>query len=263
MRKAYANIIYMAVLILIFMVLGAFMITSIFDRHAGRAEIRINNIVYLMDDSASLAKLYLDDSMRLSLYQSMYDLGRSGLNPDTGNVWFNGGVDSTPDEAQILQAIEDATAEHLAKYTKQYTVTSIFSAEVPFYMNVRIYPNRSYLRAVASASSPVTVKRITQDQQITIQRSSLINLTVNAPFMELYREVKEAAESAKPKLQACNSGEINQNHETFCCTVETAVVSSANGCEVKIEGKTKQFFPVWDGSRSVMEPLPITAVLYS
>ncbi|MCD6496133.1 MAG: hypothetical protein J7K54_02575 [Candidatus Aenigmarchaeota archaeon] len=260
MRKAYANIIYMSFLILIFIVIGVFILKSASNWQKSSTEIRINNIVYIMDDSALLAKLYLEESAKLSLYQAMYDLGKSGEIPGGNALWSDGSADSATGEAVLIQALADATTKNMEKYTKEYTGTFVFPAEIPFYRNVRIYPNGGSLRIVAHGDSPVTVKRISQTQDITIQRSSLINITVNAPFIELYRQLKDAAESARTKLEACNPGEINQKHETFCCTVETAIISSENGCVVNVTAVTKQKFPVYDNGKAVMKPITITTI---
>jgi len=155
-QKGMANIIYIMGLILMCIISLAYIVPFLSQQpEKNVVEIAVNNYVYLMRDSVEMAKLYLDNAARYSLYQAMYENGRDGgfestekdnqIEYDAINyrLWYNN-TDTAPTESDITDALEEAFEENFEKYTKDQSVTGLFAVGIPRYNKITITNANNY-----------------------------------------------------------------------------------------------------------------------
>lgn len=263
-RKGFSSLIYISFLILIFIIIGSFLIKSMLDRQVDEAEVGVNNIVYIMRDAVDLAKLYTENSARLSLYQAMYDLGRNGgFNSIDGQyaVWCNATSENAPTPDEVIQNLGTETLRNFRKYTAVQTVITIFPVRIPSYNDMVIFPEGSYLRIFSEGTAPIETTRIAPDgEEIRMQKSSIINVSLSVPYIQLFEESRRLYDEIKAELPGCNIGKIEKNIEKFCCHIKSEVVNSAN-CEVKVEAVSRDVFLIWNGNEVALEPITLIFML--
>jgi len=267
-KKGMVNIIYIAGLILIFTISVAYIRPIFSDPKASVVEISINNNIFVMRDSLEMAKMYVDNAARYSLYQSMYDNGlKGGLRSSrfqykgmNYTVWYNN-MDRAPKAGDIIKALEETAAENMEKYTKKESIRSFFIVEIPGYKDTKIENINNYtVRLQASGSSDLQLKNtLKTDEEITVKKSSDINITVYAPYFELYRQALEYHKDVERGLSECDKAVIEKNNEDIgCCTINAKVLETDDGsCLVKAEVATKKKFLIWNGTDTLLEPVKL------
>jgi len=269
-QKGMANIIYIMGLILMCIISLAYIVPFLSQQpEKNVVEIAVNNYVYLMRDSVEMAKLYLDNAARYSLYQAMYENGRDGgfestekdnqIEYDAINyrLWYNN-TDTAPTESDITDALEEAFEENFEKYTKDQSVTGLFAVGIPRYNKITITNANNYsLRLEGTGTADLSVGNTMESgERIAVEKSSLINMTVHAPYYKLYQEALEFHKALEEKLLTCDKAAIEKTTDKSSYTLDVKVLDTDDGsCLVRVNVSSKKKFLVWNGTNTTLEEI--------
>ena len=276
MKGTYATLFYGGALVLIFFIIGAFVITPTFARPKDDSgAILVNNIVYALRDSLELSKLYIDTSARYSLYQAAYDNAKNGGFADSeprrtftndGSeyvVWYDG-KDFSPSQDSLEKSLEIAAGENFKEYMKVGGVTAIFPVTLPSYGGLDIENVANYsVMILSKGDADLSLKRVTgNEHEITVERSSDIEMEVEIPYFQLAEEAKALQKEIEEYLSACEKGALEVSRDSWCCSAESEIINDSAGlCLVKVEVVTKKKFLVQDEDKTVFSPIRLVFTL--
>jgi hypothetical protein len=254
--------------ILTYMFMGALVPTD-------RLELEVDNIIYLMRDSVDAAKLFVDNSARYSLYQAMYDNGKMGgftggsaqvisYGGEEYAAWYDGS-DISPTEKYVTDSLASAAFDNFMEYQeklKTRSVTAILPVPVPGYSGMEVENVNGYsLVLKGTGDSDIALSRKAKEgSHITVQKSSLINLTIDAPYFRLFEMSKDAHDAIVKSMGTCTKDAIEKSEDKGCCTIDVKVLEGGEECLVKVEAKSKARYLVWNGKKAALEPITLVFV---
>jgi hypothetical protein len=239
---------------------------------ANIVELSVDNNVYMLRDSLDTATIYLDNSARYSLYQAAYDNGRRGgynniesdesikfivLEGNSFVLWYDN-ADISPSVELLTNYLSEEATTNLEKYSKDVNLESIFSILLPTYAKPGITNINDYsLKLVAEGDRVLTLSRKTEmGDEITVSKSSVIDLTLHVPYFFLFKKAKEYQQELVPSLEVCTFGGLEKEEWLYSGKVEL-LENDGTKCVVKVAVSTKEKFLVWDGEKTVLSPVSI------
>ncbi len=274
-RKGLTGIFLTFGLIIIYITSLIYIIPHFSGTYDNSAEKRINNMVFLLRDTADLAKNYLDTAARYSLQQAAYENGKLGglesIDPSRATkhenvfytLWYRNG-DVSPDRVDMLESIIEKTNNNFMQYTDDGSINALIWVTIPGYDKPIIsnIDNQSLSLSISGDNLLSVLHETEEGDKITISKDSDIELAIRVPYFALFNDAKSYHYELIPKLPGCKENEIEVKNESFCCVTTSEVVESSGGCKVKVETITKKKFLIWNGTDAVFEPIRLVFLEY-
>ncbi len=235
-------------------------------------ELSINNIVYMMRDSLDIAKIYLDNAARYSLYQAIYDDGANGGHGRLSGaksvqvkginyaLWYDSSDQGAipPTDEKITTAITEDTGYNFGSYITGRMINAIFPVSIPAYSAPEIANIDDHsLRLEIDAQDPIQLNQtIKTGDELTVSKNADIDMTLSIPYYKLYREALKEYDIIKGGMSQCSG--MEKKEERFDYTIDVSILeNTGTGCIVKFEAATKKKYLVWveDKNSASMEPI--------
>jgi hypothetical protein len=217
-----------------------------------------------------MTKVYLDNSARYSLYQAMHDNANKGGFRDVERrmleyggtnytLWFNN-TPKAPALDDITVHLGEEVMENFMSYTEHDTIYSFFLIKLPDHdeIEIRNLNNFSMDIVIPSDSLLSYSMRAENDDEITVEKSSLINISIYTPYYKLYHVALEQHNELGGKLRTCAKADIERAADEFLYTLDVEVLDTEDGsCLVMVNASSKRRFLVWNGTNITLEEISL------
>ncbi|UCD02721.1 MAG: hypothetical protein JSV63_02945 [Candidatus Aenigmatarchaeota archaeon] len=265
--KGMVNILYALALIIMLLMSLRYITPTLLAFEEDPVEIKLDSMVYTLRDSLEIAKLYLDNSARYSLYQAAYNNSLNGgledIPPDAVlhegvvySLWYDD-VEMSPDLADFSEALNSRFNKNFLEYLAGYSIDAIFKVKIPQYEEASVSPvSEGFYTSVdiVGKENLVITRTTSYDEVITITKNPDISLIEELPYFRLFEEAKQYHNTIKRNLADCDDDVLQAGNESFCCIITAEVVEDGDKCMVKVEAVTRKKFLVWNGEDVAFEP---------
>ncbi|MBN1896830.1 MAG: hypothetical protein JW789_03850 [Candidatus Aenigmarchaeota archaeon] len=261
MRKGnVANIVYAAGLVIMFIISVYYILPALSNTDKNPVMVMVDNTVYLLKDSAEVAKSFVDNSARYSLYQAVYSNSlKGGMNQTvnavsiggtTYELWYDG-ADVSPDEVRIKEELRKTFSHWFSMYVGRSVIKAFTPVMPPKYNDFTFRNDGYYHTGVFAESDDVMRAQMTMENgdALTVSVNADINMSLPIPYFLLVSEGREFKDDIKGQLTNCSS-ELTKSYEKPELIFSSMATISDGYCIVAVDITSKREFLVWDGSAS-------------